>query len=171
MHGDYKNADVTAVPQGVAMKKCPNCRADIDADSMYCEYCGSKIGSSNPTSANVSYDSSQGPKPKAPLGIGSLVFSIIGLASLFLMLIVIGEDASDMVYAVFAYIGIPASIVGMVLGIVGLKRIKGNYKAYSNAPTLIVGKILGIVGVATWGLVMLLGIIVILVEEGLEGFL
>lgn len=33
---------------GVALKKCPYCKADIEADSVFCEYCGAKVADSNP---------------------------------------------------------------------------------------------------------------------------
>lgn len=179
MDENYKNQGVSEdsqtpfYSQGVALKKCPNCRADIDADSVYCEYCGSKIGDSISSSVNVSPNTPQGSKPKAPLGTGALVFSIIGLGVLFFTLLIADEvdEDLDILVGLVAFGGIAASVIGMVMGIVGSKKIKGNYSAYSDAPKLTVGKILGIIGLVIWSLVMLLGIILVLVDEGIEGFL
>ncbi len=169
----FSNATQMSSPtQSVAMKKCPNCRADIEADSVFCEYCGSRVGTSTPVAANISTPTAAAPdgKLKAPLATGSLICSIVGLGLLFIML-VISADADEMLLGLMFYVGIAASIVGMSLGIAGLKKIKGNYSAYSNAPKLTVGKILGIIGVVSWASVMLLGIILVLAEEGIEGLL
>ena len=163
---------VSSPTQGVAMKKCPNCNADIGANSMFCEYCGSRVGTSTSVAANVPTPTTAVPegKLKAPLATGSLVCSIVGLGLLFITLVISG-DAEDMLLGLLFYLGIGASIVGMSLGIAGLRKINGNYSAYSNAPQLTVGKILGIIGVASWAAVLFLGIIMILAEEGIEGLI
>ena len=55
--------------QGVAMKKCPTCHANIEADSVYCEYCGSKVVDSNPApAANTSPTPTPTPNPSANIG-------------------------------------------------------------------------------------------------------
>ncbi len=47
--------------QGVAMKKCPNCRADIEADSVFCEFCGSKVGAPTQVARVVDDDTEERP--------------------------------------------------------------------------------------------------------------
>ncbi len=182
MDDDYKNTSVSDVsqeasyPQSVALMKCPHCKADIEVGSMYCEYCGGKIEDSHSPAvahANVSPGATQEYSTEAPLATKSLVFSIIGLAVLLLILMIADEvdEDFDMLVGLVVMGGIAASVVGMVLGITGLKRINGNRSAYSGVPKLTVGKVLGIVGVAIWGAVMFFGIIMILAEEGIEGLL
>lgn len=182
MDDDYKNTSVSDVsheasyPKSGSLMKCPHCTADIEVGSMYCEYCGGRIEDSQSPSvahANVSHGATPGYTTEAPLATKSLVFSIIGLAVLFLVLLIAAEvdDDFDMLVGLVGMGGIAASIVGMVLGISGLKRINGNRSAYSGVSKLTVGKVLGIVGVAIWGAVMFLGTIVILAEEGLEGLM
>lgn len=182
MDDDYKNTSVSDVsqeasyPQRVALMKCPHCKADIEAGSMFCEYCGGKIDDSHSPAiahANVSPGAIQEYSTEAPLANKSLVFSIIGLAVLFFTLLIAGEvdEDFDMLVGLVAMGGIAASAVGMALGIAGLKRVNGNRSAYSGVPKLTVGKVLGIVGLAIWGAVMLLGIILIVAEEGMGGLL
>ena len=103
-------------------------------------------------------------KSKAPFGLPSLICSILGLVWLSVVSLVTDyKDLEDFVYLIF-YVGIVLSIVGMVMGIVGSKRIKGKHKFYSDTPILIVGKILGIIGVASWGLVLIFAIIGVFTE-------
>lgn len=40
--------DKQDVSKGVALKKCPYCKSDIEADSTFCEYCGAKVVDSRP---------------------------------------------------------------------------------------------------------------------------
>lgn len=166
---------VLSPTQGVAMKKCPYCRADIEENSEFCEYCGSQIGTPTQVAANVSTPTAATPegKLKAPLANGSLVCSIIGLAAMSFLFFV-PEDLDEFAETLLGFValgGIALSVVGMVLGIVGSKMIKGSYTAYSDSSKLMVGKILGIVGLALWGVLMTFGVIMILAEEGIEGLL
>lgn len=58
--------------QGVAMKKCPTCHANIEADSVYCEYCGSKVADSRPApAANTSPTPTPTPTPPPSANIGN----------------------------------------------------------------------------------------------------
>lgn len=158
MDDSFKNegmhdADQTpSYSKGVAMKKCPNCKANIEADSLYCEYCGSKIVSYRPTSVNVSPGVSMGDKPKAPMGTGSLFCSIVGMVLLFFAWLLVAMEEEDLFIIVLLIVGLAMSIVGMVLGSAGKKRIMGHMRDYSDSPKLIVGMVLGIVGVVSWGL-------------------
>lgn len=188
MDDDYKNTSVSDVsqeasyPQSVALMKCPHCKADIEVGSMYCEYCGGKIEDSpspaptySPPStySNVSPVSPQANTTSAPLGTVSLILSIVGLVVLLLVFLLpedMDEDL-DMLIGLVVIGGIAASIVGMVLGISGLKKIADNRRAYSGVPKLTVGKILGLVGIISWGVLMTVGFFFIFATEGLEGFL
>ena len=112
-------------------------------------------------------------KPKAPFANGSLICSIIGLA-LMSLLFFFPDDTDEIADLFIGFVvlgGFALSILGMVFGIVGSKMIKGDYNAYSDSSKLLVGKILGIIGLVLWILLMILGIIMILAEEGMEGLL
>lgn len=110
-------------------------------------------------------------KPKAPYGTASLVCSIIGLALLIITWLMPDDDEFETLSGLIILTGIAMSIVGMVLGIVGSKKIKNRSNEFSNSSALLAGKIMGIVGVACWGFLMLIGTIYILLVEGIEGFL
>lgn len=168
--------------QGGALMKCPHCKADIEVGSVYCEFCGSKLDDSYspaptysppPTYANVSPVSPRANTVPAPLGTVSLILSIVGLAVLLLVL-VLPEDTDedlDVLIGLVVIGGVVASIVGMSLGISGLKKIADNRRSYSGVSKLTVGKILGLVGIISWGVLLTIGFFVIFATEGLEGFL
>ena len=93
---------------------------------------------------------------------------------MLLLVFLLPEDMDedlDMLIGLVVIGGIAASIVGMVLGISGLKKIADNRRAYSGVPKLTVGKILGLVGIISWGVLMTVGFFFIFATEGLEGFL
>ena len=106
-----------------------------------------------------------------PFGTPSLVCSIIGLALIMLDLTIaqFDEESFDFLMGMLFYGGIGLSILGLVLGSIGLKKVKGSFDKYSDAAKLIVGVVLGVVGIVSWSLLMLIGTIAILEEEGLEG--
>lgn len=189
MYDDYQNTSASGASQessytqGGALMKCPHCKADIEVGSVYCEFCGSKLDDSHspapsyspsPTYySNVSATSPQANATSAPLGTMSLIFSIVGLAVLLLALVIpedLDEDL-DVLIGLVVLGGVAASIVGMSLGIAGLKKIADNRSAYSGVSKLTVGKILGLVGIISWGVLLTIGFFVIFVTEGLEGFL
>lgn len=154
-------------------KKCPNCGGKNDEGNVFCEYCGCKIEPSDVRSMTGIPSEAIGPKPKAPFGTPSLICSIIGLALIMLDLTIaqFDEEIFEFLMGMLFYAGIGLSIVGLVLGAVGLKKVKGSFEAYSDSAKLIVGMVLGIVGIVSWSMLMLIGTIAILEEEGLEGFI
>ena len=152
-------------------KRCPNCGGKNDEKNVFCEYCGCKINPSDDLSVTGIPSDSIGPRPKAPFGTPSLVCSIIGLALIMLDLTIaqFDEESFDFLMGMLFYGGIGLCILGLVLGSIGLKKVKGSFDKYSDAAKLIVGVVLGVVGIVSWSLLMLIGTIAILEEEGLEG--
>ena len=66
---DKQDISGPSYSQGVAMKKCPSCNANIEADSVYCEYCGSKVSDFRPSpTANTSTSNYSNPNPSANIG-------------------------------------------------------------------------------------------------------
>lgn len=170
--GNHNPSQELASSQESRMKQCPYCKADIEASSKYCEYCGSKIDDARDSSVHVSTVDTQVSKSIAPMGTWALVCSIVGLV-VFLGLIFGPESSSDddPLYDFVVFLGLASSIVGMVLGIVGMTRIRGKHSAYSNTSILKAGMILGIIGVAFWVVTVMIGFLWILLEEGVEGLL
>ena len=172
----FSNATQMSSPtQSVAMKKCPNCGSDNKAYSVFCEYCGTRIDTPTQMAANMSTSTaaaSEG-KLKAPFANGSLICSIIGLGIMSLLVFIPDDtdEIADMFIGFVVLGGLALSILGMVFGIVGSKKINEGNNAYSDSSKLVVGKILGIIGLVLWSVLMTLGMIMILAEEGIEGLL
>lgn len=154
-------------------KKCPNCGGKNDEGNVFCDYCGCRIELSDAIPITEKPSDAIDPRPKAPFGTPSLVCSIIGLALIMLDMTIaqFDEESFELLMGMLFYAGIGLSILGLVLGAIGLKKVKGSFDAYSDAAKLIVGMVLGIVGIVSWSMLMLIGTIAILEEEGLEGFI
>lgn len=154
-------------------EKCPYCGGVIEAGSRFCGYCGGKIERPAHVVENPPYQTptySQGPKMKAPFGIGAMICSIIGMG-LLLLFFMIGSDNEDMYpfFVMMSITGLAISIVGMALGIVGWNKIKGNFSAYSGTSKLTVAKILGIIGAVIWTIIVSIGTFMVIGGYGLEG--
>lgn len=166
---DNNNASPTSTKE-----KCPFCGGVIEAGSRFCGYCGGKIERLTYVAGNTPYQApaySQGAKTKAPFGIGAMVCSIIGMG-LLLLLFIIGSENEELYpfFGMMAIAGLAVSIVGMALGIVGWKKIKGNFSAYSGTSKLTVAKILGIIGAVIWSILVTVGTFLLLVDGSLDGF-
>lgn len=120
---------------------CPNCGAQNADNAPFCANCGSRFEQQAP--AAPVYNPAPGYAPAAPgyvpaavtnpgkgLGIGSMVLGILSL-----------------VLWCFYYISIPGSLVGIILGAVGMKKSKD---AGMNNGMAVAGLVCSIIALAIW---------------------
>ena len=130
---------------------CPNCGAQNADNAPFCANCGSRFEQQAP--AAPVYNPAPGYAPVAPgytpapvvnpgkgMGIGALVLGILSL-----------------VLWCFWYISIPCSLIGVILGGVGMKKSKD---AGMNNGMAVAGLVCSVVSLAFWVLIFVYAAII-----------
>ena len=92
------------------MTYCPQCRAQLDDDAVYCSKCGAKISSNQPDAAWIAgmQEEIKDANSNSSAGIGAFIISLIGICASYVFYIISEWTLFLVLSPIFAFLVIVA---------------------------------------------------------------